>query len=360
MPALRISCIFLLLAALSVTGLAQTASSLAPVPADPLELVTGSTLLLNSPENRALVLGLLERARQSGSELYEAGGPPFTLKLSFTASGQTAYSGSGEMEETRFNRFVWRWAARLGDYSQLRIFHDGFAYDETPGPIPLRVQMVRDVVIWSMAEVRPGTRMRMASAKWNGMDVMCALLSGDEETSAAAGRRWEEREYCVDTKDGLLRIYSEAPGIYTVYDYDDALQFHKRTLARKITVSEAGEAVLQIHLNSIKDAGTSDPAWFTPTKDMQGPGVVLTPPVRLSDYATDPNGSAGTVQSVIVHAALDDNGKVLEAEALQNSDPSLSSAAVSLVRNATYKPRMRGEAPRQREAFINVKIRAAQ
>jgi hypothetical protein len=83
-----------------------------------MELATGDTLKVANPENRALVVNLLERARQNGSELYAAGGLPFHLKLSFTASGQSRYAGSGEMDEIRYSgQTYWRWTARLGDYS---------------------------------------------------------------------------------------------------------------------------------------------------------------------------------------------------------------------------------------------------
>ena len=251
-----------------------------PLPADSLELATGATLKVATPENRALVLNLLERARQNGSELYAAGAPAFHLKLSFTSSGQSRYTGSGDMEETHYSRQTWRWTARLGDYSQVRIFQNGVPYDEkTPGPIPLRLQMVRGAVIWPMANVRPGTLIRMASAQWQGMEVMCALLSFGETAATAHGRHWEEREYCVDTKSALLRIYSEAPGIYTIYDYDDVLHFHGHTLSRQISIVESGEAVLQIHVDSLEDAGAPDPALFTPSKEMlaRGPGIVLVP-----------------------------------------------------------------------------------
>src|SRR5277367_5902930 len=275
------SLLVFLFAALTSPAFTQTVPALAALPADPLELATGATLKVASPENRALVLSLLERARQNGSELYAAGGPAFHLKLSFTSSGQSRYTGSGEMEEIRYARHTyWRWTARFGDYSQVRVFQYGVPYDEkSPGPIPLRLQMVRGAVIWPMANVRPGTMIRMATAQWHGMEVMCALLSGGEAVAAAQGRHWEEREYCVDTKSALLRIYSEAPGIYTVYDYDSALRFHDRVLARQISIMESGETVLQIHVDSLEDAGAPDPALFTPTKEMlaRGPGIVLIP-----------------------------------------------------------------------------------
>jgi len=357
------SLLVFLVVAMSSLAFSQSSPVVSPLPADALELATGDTLKVANPENRALVLNLLERARQNGSELYAAGGPAFHLKLSFTSSGQSRYTGSGEMEEIRHSRNTfWRWTARLGDYSQVRVFQYGVPYDEkTPGPIPLRVQMVRSAVIWPMANVRPGTRIRMASAQWHGTEVMCALLSFDEPVIAVHGRHWEEREYCVDTKSALLRIYSEAPGIYTVYDYDDALHFHGRTLARQISIVESGEPVLQIHVESLEDAGAPDPALFTPSKQMlaQGPGIVLMPSVRIPVGAAPPAGHTGMIQPVIVHASVDDQGKVVEAEALQNSDPSLSNAALALVKSSNYPPQRRATGPVQTETFINVEFGAA-
>jgi hypothetical protein len=354
------SIVVFLLVGLSSTAFAQTAaSSVAPLPADPLELATGATLKVANPENRALVLNLLERARQNGSELFVAGGPAFHLKVSFNSSGQSRYTGAGEMEETHYSRQVWRWTARLGDYSQVRIFQNGVPYDEkTSGPIPLRIQMVRGAVMWPMANVRPNTMIRVATAQWHGMEVMCALLSPVAAATAAPGRHWEEREYCVDTKSALLRIYSEAPGIYSLYDYSDTLNFHGRTLARQISIVEGGDTVLQIHLDNIEDAGAPNPALFTPTKEMlaRGPGIVLVPSVRIPLFAAAPAGNSGKLQSVIVHASVDDQGKVAEAEALQNSDPNLSNAALSMVRSSTYPPQTRATGPVQTEAFINVEF----
>ena len=360
MLSVRPSLTFLLLLASST--FAQNTPSVAPLPTDPLELATGATLKVANPENRALVLNLLERARQNGSELFAVGAPAFHLKLSFTSNGQSRYTGSGEMEEIHYSRQTWRWTARLGDYAQVRIFQNGVPYDEkTPGPIPLRLQMVRGAVIWPMANVRPGTLIRMASAQWQGMEVMCSLLSFGEAASTAPGRHWEEREYCVDTKSALLRIYSEAPGIYTVYDYSDALHFHGHTLARQISIVESGEAVLQIHVDSLEDAGAPDPALFTPSKEMlaRGPGIVLVPSARIPAFAASPIGNAGPVQPVIVHASVDDQGKVVEAEALQNSNASLSNAALSLVKSSTSPPQTRATGPVQTEAFINVEFGAA-
>ena len=49
----------------------------------------------------------------------------------------------------------------------------------------------------------------------------------------------------------------------------------------------------------------------------------------------------------------------MEAEALQNSNASLSNAALSLVKSSTYPPQTRATGPVQTEAFINVEFGAA-
>jgi hypothetical protein len=59
---------------------------------------------------------------------------------------------------------------------------------------------------------------------------------------------------------------------------------------------------------------------------------------------------------VIIHASIDNEGKVLEANALQNSDPSLSNAALAMVKSSTYPPGARAMGPVQTEAFINMEF----
>src|ERR1039458_9243319 len=102
----------------------QTVPKVAPLPYDPLELATGPTVVPDTPEQRAVLLNLLERARQN-SAMHTPGTAPFTLKVSFNSTGGDSHSqGYGEVEETWLNGQTWRWSARLGDYSQLRIFYD--------------------------------------------------------------------------------------------------------------------------------------------------------------------------------------------------------------------------------------------
>ncbi len=356
---IRPSGIALLVLFLVASAFSQSAPKVAPLPYDPLELATGPTVVPDTPEKRALLLNLLERARQN-SAMHMPGTAPFSLKVSFNSNaGDSHNQGYGEVEETWLNGQTWRWAARLGDYSQLRIFYRGAAYDEKPsGHIPLRVQMVRNAVFWPVVGNFAPSLMRMATAKWEGADVACILISrGGNDQTTAPGRRWEENEFCIDPKTGLLRIHSEAPGIYSIYDYNGGVQFHGRMLPRQTTIVEGGTSILQIHLENL-EAANNDPNQFVPTKQMlaHGPGAIMMGPFRFPEYVRAPTGYAGVIQPVIVHAILDQKGKVLDAEVMQTSDPALAAAALGVVWHSSYMPAEQQGRPLQREAFINVKF----
>lgn len=358
----------LLLLVLLNSALAQrdpARPGIAPLPSDPLELATGSARVLDTPQLRALVLGLLEQARQNNG-MHTAGGAPFDIKVSFKSLGQSRYTGQGELEETWISGQRWRWTAQIGDYSIDRMFYKGAAYDERPkGGIPLRLQMVRSAVFWPVSGNFAPAYLRVATAKWDGSDVMCILRSrgadaedeAQSEDTASTGRRWSETEYCVDPKSGLLRTYSDAPGIYTVYDYNDVtIHFHGRTLARQISVVAGGVTILQIHLDSIEDPHVSDPAFFLPTPKMleRGPQGMITGPFRFTQLVPAPPGRNSVIEPVVVIATLDRSGKVMEAEALPGSDTALADAAGSLVTRTRYRPAERGA--EQRLAYVNVRF----
>ncbi len=338
---------------------AQTAPQVAPLPHDPLEPATGATFVPDTPQQRALVLSLVERARQN-SDLHMASMSPFTLKLSFTAAGQARFTGVGDMEETWLSGRQWRWSARLAGFSINRIGSGGVAYDDkTPGPIPMRIHMLRTAVFWPVLTFSPGALIRIASTKFDGADVMCVLLSRQgNPATATPGRRWEEMEYCIDTRDGLLRLYSEAPGIYTTYDYRDAVHFHNRVLPREITVTEGDTPVLTARIDSLTDAVSTEAAYFTPTEQMKanGPGPMLTLPVRFPRFVSLTNGPVGHIQPVIVVAEIGEDGAVSEAEVLQDPNSPLSRQVLEEVRKTAASREKSAPMPRQRQWYINVRI----
>ena len=354
-------CAFLLVF-FSIPCFGQDAPKVAPLPNDPLELATGPVAVPDTPAKRESLLSLLERARQN-SAMHAPGMAPFNLKVSFNSIGKDSRnSGYGEVEETWLNGQTWRWTARLGDYSQLRIFYQGAVYDDKPrGHIPLRIQMVRNAVFWPVTGNFAPALLRMATAKWEGTDLACILSSAAmNEASDTPGRRWEENEYCIDPKTGLLRIHSEAPGIYSIFDYDGGIHFHGRVLPRRTTIVEGGTTVLQITLDSLEDAN-NDPNQFIPTKKMisHGPGAVMVGPFRFPEWTHSPAGYSGMIQPVIVHAILDQKGNVLDAEVVESPDPTLAAAALTVVWHSSHLPAQDRNRPLQREAFINVKFTPA-
>jgi hypothetical protein len=272
--------------------------------------------------------------------------------------------GTGTMVEVWRSMRYWRWTAQLGGYRQDRLLAAGRMHDvRSDSFVPMRLQMVRSALFWPMW-FNPRALARVAAAKIGTTDVLCGLLSAPINDpallSSEPGRRWVETEFCVDPKLAVLRSYSEAPGIYTVYDYANAYQFHGHLVPRTITVWEAGSTVLTIHVDGIADPSESDLALLRPTPELQqaGPQPALGVAYRIPQYVRAPEAMAkkGLVEPVIVHAILAPDGRVLDAEALQNYDPPVTAAALDLVRRSTY-PQQPGEYfNAQREYFINVKF----
>jgi len=333
----------------------QKQPELAPVPPDTFELVNGATQVPGTAQERARVLDLLERARQNG-DVHAAGSQAFTLKVSFQASGNVLFTGAGDMEETWLSPAAFRWTARLGDFSLTRIYADGRLYDDAAVDfIPMRVHMLRDAVFWPINFNQAHALVRTAKAEWKGKELTCILTSGEmAEATPTPGRRWIEREYCIDPSTGLLQVLSDAPGIYVIYDYSNALKFHGRTLPRHFSIVEAGNSVLEARLESITEP-SADPNLLKPATEMNAHGPLLSGTQRFARFVRVAPG-ASLVQPVIVHAILNRDGRVMDAELVGNTDPDLGQSALDIVKRSQYPPENTRAGRQQREAFINVRF----
>jgi hypothetical protein len=338
-------------------ALCQTTPPSQPVPSSPYELANGPTQVVDTPQSRTSALELFQRAQQN-FEMRSAGSSPFTLRVSFVSSGSSS-SGAGEMQEAWISPRNWQLSARLGDYSQIQLFSNGRLFSEnSSGPMPLRLRMVRDALVGPLGFRERQALIRTVSGNWNGTPVTCVLVSppGSEPT-ATPGRRWQEAEYCIDPKTNLLQIHSIAPGMYVIYDYNNTMQFHGRLLPRQITVAQGGGSVLQIHLESIADGGPANASAMQPTAQMlaeAGQSLTLGP-TRFPQFAgAAPAGYTGAAPHIIVHAILDENGKAVDAEALEDSDPVLARAALDFVHSSTYAHPPEGAGPRELEVYILV------
>jgi hypothetical protein len=217
--------------------------------------------------------------------------------------------------------------------------------------------MLRGAIFWPINFEQAHTLIRTAAVTWKGKELTCILASGDmSEATATPGRRWVEREFCIETKTGLLQILSDAPGIYILYDYTNALRFHGRVLPRQFSIVEGGNTVLESRLESLADA-ISGADSLSPNEQMKahGPGPLLGGTMRFPRVMPVAPGAA-TGPSEIVHAILDRNGKVGDAELVASSNSELGQSALDFVKRSHYPEVGRAWAGHQMEAFIYVQF----
>lgn len=337
--------------------LAATAfSQVAQAPADSSELVTGQAHVLVTPEERAAASSLLQRARDNYFSPHILR-TPYVLKLSFNSMGDSLYEGQGTMEEVRLSSQRWRWTAQIAGISTGRLIYGRHVYSTSAtNNVPLRIYMLRTALFAPGPAFASGQMIRSATVNYKGSDITCLLLSGNVPAEPAP-RFWVESEYCIDPDSGLLQVWSEAPGIYVTYDYNDPIEFHGRKLARQITFVEDGKTVLEAHVDSLQEPGDVDPNSLQPTAEML-PSYILSAPERFPVRAVTVanQNDAYAIHSVIVHATIDGTtGKVLEAEALQSYDPNLTRQALEIVKQSSNSP-----VGMERETFINVRFRGPQ
>jgi hypothetical protein len=339
--------------ACSLFGIPAIFAQTNPPPPDPHEMVTRQPRTLTKPADRSAAIDLLDRARQNYN-LHNIS-TPYTLKVSFETSGTAQIEGQGTMEELSDGSSHWRWTAQLQDSHVIRIGSEDRVYGTNPSePVPLRVQMVRSALYWPIVRNVGAHEIRTTNVERDGKTLSCLLLSHSLPPNPAP-RSWVENEYCVDSATGLLQLWSEAPGIYVVYDYTGVAEFHGATLPRQISIFEEGRLAVQERVESLEDAPNLDSNLFKPAPEMVDTGGTFTlqAPNRFPMRVDPSTGPTSTFfQPVIVHATLDaQDGTVLDAEPLQTSDRNLSNAAMDLVTSTSFEP-----SGFQQEVFINVQF----
>jgi hypothetical protein len=323
-----------------------------PPPSDPHELVIHQPRILSRPAERSAAIDLLENARQDlNMHIFGA----YELKASFQTSGGTQNEGNGTMEELS-NGPEWRWTAQISGTSVIRVGGNGHAYGANPNePIPMRIQEIRAALHWPIfRNAGAQSVIRSANEQLNSKPVTCLLLSSAVPENPAP-RAWVEEEYCIDPTTGLLQMWSAAPGIYTEYDYEGAAEFNKHILPRQISIFEGGALVVQARVESFGAPGEIDPNAFKPGPEMTdaGESFILSGPRRFPMRVDPSNGPTSTYfQPVIIHATLDaQEGRVMDAEALQNSNQDLGRAALELVKSTSFNA-----TGFQQEVFISVQF----
>jgi hypothetical protein len=297
-----------------------------PVPADPLELVTGDAQPVEDAEQRAAATHLLTKAHALSNVRAYA----YDLKTTFVSSG--ASEGTWNLEDTSPSHETYRWTAQGPSYSTVNLRTNQLVYSNQPsGAIPLRVAQARMAIFYVYPEIGPRASLRTASASLNGVEVSCVLFSRQSRPkSAPGGRRWDESEFCADPKTGLLMTYSPAPGMYVAYDYTSAVHFHNKVIPGKFTITQGGQTIIEAHTESVTDAGKLDPAMFEPTGlEKIGSGPLMSAPWRIRTRSiTGTPGSNATLQEVVLDGMLTPDGQLGELHVLASSNAALNQSAL--------------------------------
>lgn len=326
--------------AVALGALAQQSLPPGPIPKDHFEVVTPANI--DGHTDRSAVLQLLGRAREN--YLLRSGGQGYDLKVTFTVNsgGQTEYDGFWQMEDVFDPAQGFRWSANTSGYAITEISVNGMKYGEQTGNyIPLRLQEARAALFDPIpsATATDNATMRSATVFFNGAQLACALLSGSRgAATTVVGRRWAETEECIDPQSGLLRLQSLVPGRYFTYDYSNAPGMGGRGLPRSVTITEGGQTVTEIHVESLTALAGADSRLFQPTAGMKTSG----PPIAMGDAkkifrnaSPGPFPPGAVAGAVCIFGLVTPSGQLVEAHSLQPQDPD-SQAALDHARQMQF------------------------
>ena len=332
-----------------------------PVPSDPLELAGSNAQPVQDASQRAAIVSLLANARAlSNVRAY-----PYDLKTSFTASNSSSSDGTWQLENISPARGSYRWTAQGPNYSVVNLYRNTLLYsNQSAASIPIRLAQVRAAIFYVNTLFGPRASIRTTTANLNGTEVTCALTERMAmPKSTTGGRLWDESEFCVDPKSGLLMTYSPAPGIYISYDYSNALHFHDKIIPGKFTITEAGHTVIEAQNESAGTPANLDPTLFDPAGlDPVGAGPLETPPSNFR--STEFNGASGTnlaMQVVVLHGMITPDGHFTDPEVLASSDSSLNQRALDRFANSQNwrmadDSQQPGASPQSHEVFFTLRF----
>lgn len=334
------------------------------VPADSLELVTGSAQPVTDAAQRATIISLLSNSRSlSNVRPY-----PYDLKTSFIAYGSSFSDGAWQMENTSAGpgNGRYRWTAQGPDYSVVNLYQKSLLYSNQSGAsMPLRLAQVRAALFYVDSVFGPHASIRITSASLNGVELTCALTERmTAPKTTTGGRLWSESEFCVDPKTGLLITYSPVPGLYVQYDYSNAIHFKDKIVPGKFVITEAGHTVVEASNDSVTDPPAADSPLFSSSGlTSVGVGAVESSPSSMRslestvDFSTNPSPASLALQIVIVHGMIAPDGHITESEILSSSDPNLNQRATDRLtiwqsRRFMFNDTQPGTSPQSHEGYF--------
>jgi hypothetical protein len=258
----------------------------------------------------------------------------YNFRTVFSATTPAGAVSSGELTEIWINGRRWRWTVSEDDFEHTRLLHNGeLLEDHHATALPLRGHMLRNQLYWAVTRDHSIASIRTARTIWHGAAVLCIFTEPESAADASApqsgGRNWNEEEYCVDDANRLV-VYSPAPGSYTEFSYDAAIDFHGKRLADRLVTFVNGVQVIAATFQ-IADATQADADSLSPASGMtSSPAPATLGGTFLARWEL-PAGEAAGSGRAIVHASIDADGNVAEAEIASSSGAAFSSQALGQI-----------------------------
>jgi len=299
-------------------------------------MVTSDVQQVQDAQQRIAAIGLLEKARG----LSNVRAQPYDLKTSFIAYGGLASDGNWMLEDIAARGRKYRWTASGPNYSAVNLYPDGSTNglysNQASGLLPLASASGSLRYLLHLSDSRPQASIRTATGSLNGAPQNCVLVViGAGSRTFSGGRNWEESEYCVDSKTGLLTQYSPAPGVFVRYDYSSGIRFHNTFIPTAFSIFENGKLVAEARTVGLADPpAATDPMFDTAGMTPVGSGRPMNPGMNLPIVMSAPGqpfagaNTNSAIQVVSLHGDIAGDGRLSEVEILASTDPALNQAAV--------------------------------
>jgi hypothetical protein len=334
-----------------------------PVPLSPMELVTGNAKPVQDLNQRAEIFKLLIQAIRRSNVRAQ----PYDLKSTFTVSGPSPLAGVWHEEDLSPSAGLYRWTVQGPGYSAVNLNKGQVFFSSRPdNSLPLRLIQFREAIFYNQPIAGPQSSLRTASATFNGVNLNCVLIGGySPSLNQADGRHWDEEEFCIDPVKAIVIAHSPAPGLYVLYDYSKALQFHGHLIPNQFTIMQAGQPVIEAHTESVTDPSGDLTPFEANGLNPLGVGPAMTGPWRFRMTGPLPPGApAGTTQIVVLHGLQQAGGGLSDPEVLSSSDSSLNDSALAFasgrMRGQMQNQGVAGATPQSHEALITVEYAAPQ
>lgn len=282
----------------------------------------------------------------------ESAGIPFHLKATYTAAGNTEFTGNGTYEEWWVSKGEWRKDTTLESYRLVEITKNGetSAYSSSPY-VPLRLRQA----IGALSQFVPyPTDAEGSNSKWTRQPEQIVGLTMTNfirkyPCPAGNGSIQCSQQYFF-APQGMLRIYADEARMTLFNDFS---RFHGVEVPRSVTIAKHGDTLLTATVNTVEALGPAQkasmenmstihslqPQYFFGTNKNDKLAVVPGKLLKQASVVYPMAAKEHRIEGIVmINAGIDAHGKVREPYVFLSTAPPLDDAALKAIRKYKYSP----------------------